>query len=48
VGVKDKTDRSDDYNMLDEIPPFTVNNDPSIPLNKEYASWLRRRGKHQH
>ena len=48
VGVEDKTDMSEDYNMFDEIPPFTVNSDPSIPLNKEDAPWLRRRGKHQH
>jgi hypothetical protein len=26
---------SEDYNMLDEIPPFTVNSDPSILLNKK-------------
>ena len=41
VGVEDKTDMSEDYNKFDEIPPFTVKTDPSIPLSKEDAPWLR-------
>jgi len=41
VGVEDKTDMSEDYNKFDEIPPFTVRTDPSIPLNNEDAPWLR-------
>ena len=41
VGVEDKTDMSSDYDKFDEIPPFTVKTDPSIPLNKEDAPWLR-------
>ena len=41
VRVEDKTDMSEDYNKFDEIPPFTVNTDPSIPLNDEDAPWLR-------
>ena len=41
VGVEDKTDMSADYNKFDEIPPFTVKTDPSIPLNNEDAPWLR-------
>ncbi|KAM0846372.1 hypothetical protein ACQ4PT_055707 [Festuca glaucescens] len=41
VGVEDKTDMSEDYNKFDEIPPFTVNIDPSIKLNDEDAPWLR-------
>ena len=32
VGVDDKTDMSGDYEKFDEIAPFTVNIDPSIPL----------------
>jgi hypothetical protein len=41
VGVEDKTDMSEDYNKFDEIPPFTVNIDPTIRLNDEDAPWLR-------
>ena len=41
VGVEDKIDMSTDYNMFDEIPPFTVKTDPSILLNNEDAPWLR-------
>src|SRR3954465_14805658 len=41
VGIEDKTDMSEDYNKFDEIPPFTVKTDPSIPLSKEDAPWLR-------
>ena len=41
VGVEDKTDMSADYDKFDEIPPFTVRIDPSIPLNNEDAPWLR-------
>ena len=41
VGVEDKTDMSEDYNKFDEIPPFTAKTDPSIPLSKEDAPWLR-------
>ena len=40
VGVEDKTNMSTDYNMFDEIPPFTVKIDPSILLNNEDATWL--------
>ena len=35
VGVDDKIDMSEDYEKFDEIAPFTVNIDPSIPLNDE-------------
>src|SRR4051812_49833677 len=31
VGIEDKTDMSEDYNKFDEIPPFKVKTDPSIP-----------------
>ncbi|KAK1648791.1 hypothetical protein QYE76_066596, partial [Lolium multiflorum] len=41
VGVEDKTDMSEDYNKFAEIPPFTVNIDPTIALNAEDAPWLR-------
>ena len=36
---------SEDYNKFDEIPPFTVNTDPSIVLNDEDCPWLRRNQK---
>jgi hypothetical protein len=48
VGVEDKTDMSQDYNKFDEIPPFRVNTDPTILLNKEDTPWLRCRRKLQH
>ena len=47
VGVKDKTDMSEDYNKFSEIPPFKVKADPSIPLNDEDSPWLRRNQKKQ-
>ena len=46
MGVDDKTDMSGDYEKFDEIAPFTVNIDPSIPLNDEDFPWLRRKGTH--
>jgi hypothetical protein len=48
VGVEDKTDMSEDYNKFDEIPPFRVNTDPTILLNKEDTPWLWCRRKPQH
>ncbi|XP_044947283.1 uncharacterized protein LOC123396399 [Hordeum vulgare subsp. vulgare] len=45
VGVEDKTDMSEDYNMFAEIPPFKVNTDPSIKLNDEDAPWIRHNHK---
>jgi hypothetical protein len=48
VGVEDKTDMSEDYNKFDEIPPFRVNTDPTLLLNKEDTPWLRCRKKPQH
>ena len=45
VGMDDKTDMSEDYNMFVEIPPFKVNTDPSIKLNDEDAPWIRHNRK---
>ena len=45
VGVEDKTDMPEDYNMFGEIPPFKVNTDPSIKLNDEDAPWIRHNRK---
>jgi hypothetical protein len=33
---------SEDYDKFHEIPPFTVNTDPSILLSNEDTPWLRR------
>jgi len=41
VGVKDKTDKSDDYDQFDGMPPFSVQVDPSIMLAKEDTPFLR-------
>src|SRR3954470_16043346 len=46
VGVDDKTDMLEDYEKFDEISPFTVNIDPSIPLNDEDFPRLRCKGTH--
>ena len=46
MGVDDKTDKSEDYEKFDEIAPFIVNIDPSIPLNDEDFPWLWRKGTH--
>ena len=48
VGVEDMTDMSEDYNKFHEILPFKVKTDPSIPLNKEDAPWLRTRREPKH
>ena len=42
IGIEDKSNISDDYEKDDQIPPFTVNKDPSIQLNDEDTPWLRR------
>jgi hypothetical protein len=40
VGVEDRTDKSDDYDQFDGMPPFTVEVDPSIPLGNEETPYL--------
>jgi hypothetical protein len=35
VEIEDKSDMLEDYERDDRIPPFIVNNDPSILLNDE-------------
>ena len=42
VGLKGKTDMSEDYEKFHEIPPFKVKPDPSTLLNDEEYPWLRR------
>jgi hypothetical protein len=42
VGIEDGTGKSKDYKKSDTIPPFTVNNDPSILLGDEDTPWLWR------
>ena len=41
VGIKNKSDISEDYEKDDRIPLFTVNKDLSIQLNDEDTPWLR-------
>jgi hypothetical protein len=41
VGVEDRTDKSDDYDQFDGMPPFAVEVDPSIPLGNEETPYLR-------
>src|SRR3954454_11398485 len=48
VGVENKTDMSTDYEKFHEIPPFSVKEDPSLPLINEDAPWLRPRKKPKH
>jgi hypothetical protein len=42
VGVEVKTNISEDYDQFNDIPPFSVNVDPSIQLAKEDTPYLRR------
>ncbi|KAK1648789.1 hypothetical protein QYE76_066594 [Lolium multiflorum] len=48
VGVEDKTDMSEDYNMFGEIPPFKVNTDlsikPSAGSSKKSSTSSSKRG----
>ena len=46
MGLEGKTDMSEDYEKFDDIAPLTANIDPSIQLNDEYFTWLRRKGTH--
>jgi hypothetical protein len=41
VGVEDRTDKSDDNNQFDGMPPFAVEVDPSIPSGNEETPYLR-------
>src|SRR4026209_1786981 len=42
VGVEDISDNSEDYDQIDDLPPFSVDIDPSILLSKEDMPYLRR------
>jgi len=42
VGVEDISDKSEDYDQIDDGPPFSVDVDPSILLSKEDTPYLRR------
>jgi hypothetical protein len=41
VGVEDISDNSEDYDQIDDLPPFSVDVDPSILLSKEDTPYLR-------
>jgi hypothetical protein len=40
VRVEDRTDKSDDYDQFDGMPPFAVEVDPSIPFGNEETPYL--------
>jgi hypothetical protein len=40
VGVEDRTDKSDDYDQFNGMPPFAIEVDPSIPLGNEETPYL--------
>ena len=42
LGVGDISDKSEDFDQLDDRPPFSVDVDTSIMLSKEDAPYLRR------
>ena len=42
VGVEDVSDKSEDFDQFDNLPPFSVDIDPSIRLSLEDAPYLRR------
>ena len=41
VGVEDISDNSEYYDQIDDLPPFSVDVDPSILLSKEDMPYLR-------
>jgi hypothetical protein len=41
VEVEDRTDKSDDYDRFDGMPPFNVEVDPSISVGNEETPYLR-------
>ena len=41
IGVGDISDKSEDFDQLDDRPPFSVDVDTSIMLSKEDAPYLR-------
>jgi len=41
IGVEDISGKSEDFDQFDDIPPFSVNIDPSILLSKEDTPYLR-------
>ena len=42
IGVENISDNSEDYDQIDDLPPFSVDVDPSILLSKEDTPYLRR------
>ena len=42
VGVENISDNSEDYDQINDLPPFSVDVDPSILLSKEDTPYLRR------
>ena len=42
IGVEDISDKSEDFDQLDDRPPFSIDVDTSIMLSKDDAPYLRR------
>jgi hypothetical protein len=42
IGVEDILDKLEDFDQFDDLPPFSVNVDPSILLSKVDAPYLNR------
>ena len=42
VGVENISNNSEDYDQIDDLPPFLVDVDPIILLSKEDTPYLRR------
>ena len=42
VGVENISDNSEDYDQIDDLPPFSVDVDPNILLSKEDTPYLLR------
>jgi hypothetical protein len=42
IGVEDISDKLENFDQFNDLPPFSVNIDPSILLSKEDDPYLRR------
>ena len=42
VGVEDVSDKLEDYDQFNDLPPFSIKVDPSILLSNEDTPYLRR------
>jgi hypothetical protein len=42
IGAEDISDKSEDFDQFDDLPPFSVNVDSNILLSKENTPYLHR------